>query len=360
MAILFSGGGSGGHLFPAIATIQALESRGYKCTLITDNICNKIVQTRADIDYKILSIKKSNSSVFLYSLVVNIVQAYFLIKKHKASIIISFGGYSTTPILIAGLVCKAPIILHESNAEMGTVNKLFLPFAKKIAFFFPSLRARTKQKHQSKMSLTGTPVTKDILYTPYPEIKDKINILIVGGSNGASVFSKIIPKAISVIARNINQKIIVSHQCHKKDVGENKDKYTRFKIDADISSFFNNIAKKISEAHIIICRAGGSTIAEILNIGRVGVYIPYPYAKLDHQAKNAQFIADNGAGILINQKDLTEQKLANTLIDYIKHNHKLIVISKKTQEITIPFAANNLANLIEDTMNTENGGSGKI
>ena len=361
MTILFSGGGTGGHVFPAIATIQILEVHGEDSVLITDNLFKRWNRKRTNvISVEYIPIKRKGFAVFVYSFIVSVIKSFFLIRKYKPKALVCFGGYSTAPMLIAAWLSKIPIILHESNSVLGNVNKLFLPVAKKLAFFFPSVEEEIQGRYHKKISLVGIPVTEEIRYCEYPVIKEQVNILIIGGSQGASFFSRVVPEAIIQVAEKIEKNVFVSQQCPMHDIISVQNKYREAKITAEISLFFDDIVNKISSAHIIICRAGASTIAEILAIGRPAIYVPYPYAKANHQMKNAKFIAENGAGILLKQEDLTEDVLADRLISLIKDRNELENISERANKISIVNASGRFADLIQHVVNSKNGGSGKI
>ncbi|MBQ4875508.1 MAG: undecaprenyldiphospho-muramoylpentapeptide beta-N-acetylglucosaminyltransferase [Rickettsiaceae bacterium H1] len=361
MTLLFAGGGTGGHIFPAIATMRALEIRQHECVLITTPSLKKWKSNRTDVKMEYLSISKNGSVGFLWLFIINFIKSFFLIRKYKPKAIVCFGGRFTAPILMAGYLLRVPIILHESNSVLGKVNKLFLPFAQKLGFFFPSIEENIPNRYEEKLSLVGIPITKDIEYCTYPQITNKIKILVIGGSQGASIFSDIIPNTINKVIDKIKSEIVIYHQCPKQDLHRVEQKYTDYKINAEIATFFHNIAEKLSEAHVIISRAGASTIAEILVMGKPTIYIPYPYAKDSHQLKNAEFIMKNKGGILIKQENLTMENLANELIELINGKNKLQEISEQASKIAINNASVRFAELIEYVITAKsNGGSGKI
>lgn len=358
MNIACTGGGTGGHIFPAIAIMQELKT--HKCVLITNQAFKKFSGTRTDVITEYISIQGMNKGLttFLYSLLISYFKSLFLLKKHKINLVLAFGGYPTLPVLIAAYHLRIPILLHESNAVLGRVNKLFLPVAKKLAYFFPSVNQNVHSRHQSKLIQTGIPVTKDIKFTTYPIIEDTINIFVVGGSQSAGIFSDVIPEAIKIVLQNVDQEISISQQCHETGIENLAQYYTDLNVTADISNFFHNISEKISQAHIIICRAGASTIAEIIKIGRPAIYTPHPQSKDDHQVKNAEFISKQGGGIMIQQKDFNSKYLAQQIIQLIQNDNQLLKMSQLAHQLSIDNSNEKLAELIKQTI--KNGGSGKI
>ncbi len=354
MKIIFVGGGTGGHIFPALATIEVLKS--HKCVFVTNTLAKRISRSKYfDFTIEYIPITKSSITAFLWSFIISIGKSLLIFKKYRPDIIVGFGGYPTLPILVIAVFLRIPIILHESNSILGKVNKLFLPFAKKLAFFFPTIEESMDGKYKDKLELTGVPVSNDIKQVKYCRIKGKVNLLIVGGSQGASVFSKILPDAIKkIIDEGIDCSI--HHQCPKQDAAGLSSKYSNLGITAEVSNFFQDIPRRFAKADIIICRAGASTIAEILASGKTAIYVPYSHSTMNHQMSNAQFIAKNNAGILITEQDFTSENLIRHLKELINNPEKLQNISSTAYKIAISNAKENFANLIEETI--ENGGSG--
>ncbi len=346
MTVLFCGGGSGGHIFPAVATMKLLSERGEECTFVTDHAFNKWNNQRSDVSVEYLVIRKSSLLVFVWSLIISIFQSIFLIRKHKPKAVVCFGGYTTVPILITALIFRIPIVLHESNAVLGVVNNLFLPFAKKLACSFESLVESIDAKYQAKVALVGTPITEDVYYSEYKSIDDNINILILGGSQGASIFTNIVPQAIKLCADKIGKAVYVSHQCPVVDVRRLTRSYDDLHLSAEVSSFFDDVSNKISESHIIISRAGASSISEILEIGRPAIYIPYPYAKGDHQKINADAVVGGGGGVIIEQKDFTIESLAECLSERLENKGELEAMAKSAHDMSIGNTTSRFCDLI--------------
>ncbi len=356
MKIVVAAGGTGGHIFPAISLIKELEARDHKCLLLTDKASKHLTDRRANVLIKYLSIKRMSRGmpIFLWSLIISLMQSMSSVRSHKPDVIVAFGGYPTLPVLIVAYGLRIPIILHEANAVLGRVNKLFMPVARKIACCFPNLKVKNQK---DKLYRTGIPVSDDIKPTAYPEIKNKVNILVIGGSQGARVFSQVIPAALKIVSGSIEEDINVLQQCSKEDILDVNQRYKDAGLNYETATFFDDMAEKLSNAHIIICRAGASTIAEILTVGRPAIYVPYPHAKDDHQMQNAKFVIENGGGIMIKQEQFDVANVTQKLIELLGDQKKLDAMANVARKISIPNASGTLADLVEEMIN---GGSGKI
>ena len=355
MKVVVAGGGTGGHIFPAISLIKELERRKHQCFFLTDRSFKRFSNDRTDISVKNIAIRRMSNGmiIFLWSLIISCVQSISFILKKKPAVVVAFGGYATLPVLIAAYGLRVPIILHESNSILGSVNKIFVPMAKKLAFFFPSIKKQINKNYQHKLHTTGIPITTDIKYTPHNNIQDNINILVIGGSQGASIFSKVLPNALEIISQSIQKTINIVHQCPAQDLEIVNQQYKESNIKAETSTFFHDIPQRLSSAHIIICRAGASTIAELLAAGKAAIYVPYPYAKDNHQQKNAEFISNNGGGIMILQENFTSENLAKQLVELFNNEEKLSNLEKSAHKMSIAEADKKLADLVEGTITKE-------
>lgn len=301
--ILLAAGGTGGHIFPAIATAQ--ESLN-ESVIITDARFKKYGTRNITLKIEYLPIhSSSNKFKFFLSLIPSAIKSIRLILKYKPEKILSFGGYPTIPVLVAGVLLRKKIILHEANAVLGKTNKFFYPFASLLCAGFPLVGFKKKYK------ISKNPVTKDVLFSSYPPIKDTLNILVIGGSQAAKVFSERLPDIFVKFAAG--KKLRIVQQCKLDEIDGLKDFYSKHGIECEVSNFFHDIIDKIKNAHIVISRAGALSITEIITIGRPSILVPYPYASDDHQFFNAKFVEENGMGILIEQKDLEENTVISTI-----------------------------------------------
>jgi UDP-N-acetylglucosamine--N-acetylmuramyl-(pentapeptide) pyrophosphoryl-undecaprenol N-acetylglucosamine transferase len=292
--IAITTGGTGGHYFPAKALCDAflkedynvfvfLDKRAYKYKHIWDK--NAKVYQIASLGFK----KKSLWHIIkmISTIKVGFFQSLTHFLKHRPSILISFGGYSSIPTVFASIILRIPIVMHEQNATLGKAHKLFLKFAKVIATTFPDTK---NIPSNIKTELVGLPVRKEFIFfrnKQKEETSNKFTVLILGGSLGAKIFSDTIPLAFMKLSEEEQKKITVYHQCREELIEQTEDKWKKTKVDYTIKPFFSNIAEILWESNLVIARAGSSSIAEINTMGRYAFYIPYALAAENHQELNA-------------------------------------------------------------------------
>jgi len=263
-------------------------------------------------------------------------------------LVAGFGGYPTLPPLYAATRLKIPTLIHEQNAVMGRANRFLSGRVDAIAGGFLEKKGRYAQK----MTLTGNPLRGDIIKAafdsyqpPYPD--GAFHLLVFGGSQGASFFSNILPQALTLLTPDERSRLKITQQVRPADLERLTKAYKDLDIDAEIASFFNPMAGKIAQAHLIIARSGASTVAEIAAIGRPSLLVPYPGA-IDHdQAANAQLLAQKGGAQLVHERDLT----AGILSDFLKHMMnepgELAEMAMRAKAAGYPQATSDLADLVE-------------
>ena len=327
--IILSAGGTGGHLFPAQALAYELKKCGWSVHLATDNRAKKYVNTfPTDSIHIIDSATPSGKNPFKLftvarTLMRGVRQSRKLINEIKPSIVVGFGGYPTIPPLWAA-VGVVPTLIHEQNAVMGRANKLLSSKVDKIAGGF--LKSEGPLAH--KIVETGNPVRPKVLAysdSPYaaPGADGKIKLVIFGGSQGAHYFSKTLPDALETLPKSLLTRLEVTHQVRLEDDNLVRERYTNLGINFEIAPFFDNLPERISQAHLVIARAGASTVAEIAALGRPAILVPYPHA-LDHdQAANAAALQAQGGALVKRQDSLDSKTLSMLLLDLFGNSQKL-------------------------------------
>jgi UDP-N-acetylglucosamine--N-acetylmuramyl-(pentapeptide) pyrophosphoryl-undecaprenol N-acetylglucosamine transferase len=319
MKIFLAGGGTGGHLFPAISVAEELEKQGIKTQIITDQRCVKYLSQ--DLKDKAIIFDLGSMSGKWYTKILTMlkilratISSIALVYKEKPSSIIAFGGYPTIPILIAAKIMRVKIILHEQNCFMGKVNRLFAKYADLIALNFEAT-ANIPSHMLNKTRVVGNPVRAEIKNYKFHRNFDNSNftILITGGSQGAIVFDELAPSAIAILHKTVNKPLKIIQQAAKKNHQRIAQQYSDLGIEFEINDFFHDIYKKYAEADLIICRAGASTIAELIYTKLPSMLIPLPTASCNHQMHNAKAMAECGAAFYFAQKDLTPEILAAQL-----------------------------------------------
>jgi UDP-N-acetylglucosamine--N-acetylmuramyl-(pentapeptide) pyrophosphoryl-undecaprenol N-acetylglucosamine transferase len=276
-------------------------------------------------------------------------------KVMKPQIVIGFGGYPSFPAVSVAQGLKIPTIIHEQNAVLGQVNRILSKYTKHVAVSFEQTERLTANV---PVTVTGTPV-RNAFYmfreTNYTQLKsnDAIYLLITGGSQGARIFSTIIPVAVSQLPESTRQRLCLIHQCPPKDVEHLKAEYTKYRINATVIDFIENMAEAISKAHLIIARAGASTLAELSIVGRPAILVPFPGAKDDHQWVNAQSIEATKAGWCVRQERFSVEYLVHQLELLIQNPKMLYDAAMNMKAFGRPKATEHIVNLIETQLNKD-------
>jgi len=326
-------GGTGGHVFPALATAMELSASGADILFATDLRGEKYL-ANTDYRYKLISsaglggnaLKKLLAATKIFK---GLAESVSLILKYKPDVVIGFGGYTTFPILLAAKLLRKKIIIHEQNSVMGKVNRQFLKNAVLVGLSFPDT------KYTKIGEVFGNPVRKEIEFSPLPALGDKIKILITGGSQGARIFAKFFPESFHQLAH----KISVVHQVPEIDIEALRNEYERLGIEAELKPFFDDMPKRLAEAHLVICRSGSSTVFELTAAGRPAIFVPLAIAADNHQMVNAQNIERIGGGWIIPEQEATIAKFEYRVKDLVENPAKLVEASNAIHE----FAQNDAA-----------------
>ncbi|MEC9078303.1 MAG: undecaprenyldiphospho-muramoylpentapeptide beta-N-acetylglucosaminyltransferase [Pseudomonadota bacterium] len=349
--ILLVAGGTGGHVFPATALNTELKIRGWKTSFITDNRGVKF--TNLDNSTEIYQLNSINPGRTILSklkkilfLGITLVKAIIVIRRISPDLVIGFGGSMTIPSIFASKILGYPSIVHEQNAILGRANRVLVKYVDQIATAYPKVLGIPSRYH-AKIVLTGNPVRSAITVVAQRKEINSNQILILGGSQGAQIFSKIIPEAVKLLPKKISEKLVIYQQCRGEDIEEVKSKYANTDVTPTLATFFSNIPELMATSCLIISRAGASTIAELNVIGRPAILVPYPAAMDDHQSANARNMSKSGAGWVIPQEDFTPIALAERLTVYLSSSALLKAASINSAKIGYPDATQKLATVIE-------------
>lgn len=338
--VLIMAGGTGGHVFPALAVADELRERGVQVSWLgTRRGIESDVVPRANIaiDYiSISGLRGKGVMDLVYApvkLVYALLQAIGVMRRVRPDAVLGMGGFVTGPGGVAAWLMRKPLLVHEQNAIAGLTNRLLTPFATRVMEAFP--KSLTKALH------TGNPVRKTIadLYekkkTPLaPSSTEKLKLLVVGGSLGARALNQVVPQAMAQIEPE--QRPEIWHQTGKKLFDETQDLYKQEKVNARVAPFIEDMAEAYQWADLIMCRAGAMTVAEIAIVGLASILVPFPFAVDDHQTSNAHYLSDAGAAILIQQKDLTTSVLLE-LLQSLDVN-RINAMSATARQLALPQA----------------------
>lgn len=318
---LLSAGGTGGHLFPAQALANELRSRGAKVHLATDNRAAKYAGDFPCDEMHVIPSATFGSKnpikmfLVLWKLYSGIKRTSKVLARVRPHAVIGFGGYPTVPPLIAATKYGYPSLLHEQNGVMGRANKFLAGRVTAIAGGF--LRDDIGP-YSDKIFATGNPIRQavlDVEKIPYISSgKDApFKLVVFGGSQGARFFGRTFPESLKLLPESLRKRIRLTLQARAEDLDYAKEQCAAHGIDANIAPFFDDMALKIAEAHLVISRAGASTVTELGAIGRPSILVPLPHALDDDQGVNSQKMVDIGGALMVRQLDLDEKKLAKLL-----------------------------------------------
>jgi len=360
--VVLAAGGSGGHVFPAEALAKELAGRGLHLVLITDRRGDAYGGALGDIDtYRIRAGGIAGKSIAARlksgpELAIGTWQARSLLKRIKPSVVVGFGGYASVPTMLAATFGGYKTAIHEQNAVLGRANRLLAGRVDRIATSFEVTRA-IPAAALDKVQCCGMPVRAPIIVTrdvPYPLLGDTLplNILVLGGSQGASVLSDIIPKALALLDEDLRSRISLTQQCRPEDLEKTRSAYERMGLDATLSHFFEDVPKRMAAAHLLIGRSGASTVAEATVIGRPAILVPYPHAIDDHQTFNGHALDEAGGGWLMSQETFTAEGLSARLQSLLTVPEVLGKAAACSRAAGRPDAAIRLADMVCDLLDT--------
>lgn len=321
--VVLAAGGTGGHVFPAQALGSELISRGTRVALVTDErgsahgenaLISEIYTIRAGgLAGKGIGARLRSGSELIFGTW----QARRLLKLLRPDAVVGFGGYASVPTVLAARFAGFHMAIHEQNAVLGRANRLLASKADRIATSFEVSKGLPGNSAE-KVVHTGMPVRPAIAAMrerEYPALDgdSRINLLILGGSQGAHVFSTVVPQAIAALPEGMRRRLHVTQQCRPEDLEATTEAYAETGVATELSIFFSDVPERLAGTHLLIARSGASTIAELLAVGRPAILVPYPYAIDDHQTFNGHAAAEAGAGWLMHQESFTREALTNRL-----------------------------------------------
>lgn len=354
--ILLAAGGTGGHLFPAEALAHELLSRGLAVDLVTDErgqgFGDKLPQvavhriSAGGVAGKGVGTRLQNMA----RLGLGYLQSRRLINRLKPTVAVGFGGYPSVPPLLAAQHTGVSTLLHEQNAVAGRANRFLMKRASKVATSFAKVKF-LDQLPAERRALTGNPVRPDIAAIAAqtyvaPTIDGGFNLLVVGGSQGARVFGELMPPAIALLSADLRARLTLTQQCRAEDLDKVAAQYQALGLAVELQPFFRDIPARLATTHLLVSRAGASTVAELTAAGRPAVMVPLPHSIDDHQAANAAALAEAGGGWIAPQHEFDAARLAGLLTDLITHPAKLAAAADVARRLGRRDAAMALADLV--------------
>lgn len=357
--VLVAAGGTGGHLFPAEALSLALAQRGVPVELVTDTRARKYgaafparaVHTLAAATPTGGSLLSKARAAFVLG--GGTLAARRLIRTVRPLCVVGFGGYPTVPPVLAATQLGVPALLHEQNVVVGRANRLLARRVDAIATGFPMLFG-IDEKLRAKIVPTGNPVRPAVIEAAgiaFPACADgRLRLLVTGGSQGARVFSDVVPAALELLSPDRRARLALVQQVREEDEPRVRDAYARAGVVAEVAPFFTDLPARMAQAHLVLARAGASTVSELAVVGRPAILVPFPFALDQDQAANAAHLAAVGAAEVIKQADFSPQWLANRLSEISADKDSLPRRAAAARRAAIPDAAERLAELVMHTL----------
>lgn len=357
-SVMLAAGGTGGHLFPAYALAEELAARGIAVDLVTDMRGDRYgTGFPARAVYRVTSATLAERSPAALArtgvqLSRGTAAAFRLIGQRRPQAVIGFGGYPTVPPLVAASLRRVPTALHEQNAVLGRANRLLAGRVRAIATSFECTR-RLDGALVGKARLTGNPVRAAVLAqaaTPYhPPAPEGIFVLLVfGGSQGARYFSEVLPPALGRLPQAARARLQIIQQCRAEDLERVRAAYGELGVAAELAAFFPDLPERMAQAHLVVGRAGASSVAELTVLGRPAILVPLPHAVDNDQLYNATRLAESGGGWCIEQKDLSPERLAAEIARLIAAPGELARAAAAARRQGRPDAVARLADLVQD------------
>jgi len=339
--ILIMAGGTGGHVFPALAVADYMKVSGWRVVWLgTKGGMESMLVPQKGYDIETINFSGLRGKNFItwLTLPLRLLLAFWqsakVLFQIRPDVVLGMGGYPAFPGGIMASLLNKSLLIHEQNSIPGLANKILAMFADKVLLGFPDAI-----RNEKKVVISGNPVRNEIsqLDTPdkrYAGRSGKLKLLIIGGSLGAQALNTIVPQTLKLIPDNMRP--LVTHQAGRKNLETLKKNYAEAGVEGELVVFIEDMAVHYADCDLVICRAGALTIAELTAVGTASILVPFPYAVDDHQTSNAKFLSDKDAAVLLPQNKLTPQNLAKLLMGFTRE--KLLEMAMKARELARPNA----------------------
>ena len=366
--IILAAGGTGGHFFPAEALARELLARGRAVTLVTDKRGHAFGDSLPEVPVHRIRCAAPGGGLVAkigaaWQMGLGLLSANALMRHLEPAAVVGFGGYPSVPTVYAAAQNRVPVLIHEQNAVLGRANRMLIAAARRLAVAFPEI-TMIKDDHRAKILRTGNPVRPAVAAKrgaayAAPAGDGPIRILVMGGSQGARVFSEVIPEALGRLPEAMRARIHLAQQCRPEDLEAARARYQGMGLGGlELESFFRDVPERLAACHLAITRAGASTIAELTCIGRPALLVPYPHAMDDHQTANARQLASAGAAWLMPQSAFTAETLTARLNDLLGSPDELARAASAAHGWGMADAASRLADAVLAMIDERNGANG--
>jgi UDP-N-acetylglucosamine--N-acetylmuramyl-(pentapeptide) pyrophosphoryl-undecaprenol N-acetylglucosamine transferase len=356
--IVLAAGGTGGHVVPAFALAQALAARGYELSLISDDRGVAYPGLFEQMPKHIIpaaSISLKQPGGWLKgwrTLIQGRTAAERLLDRYRPAAVIGFGGYPSLPAMWAASRLGLPSAVHEQNSVLGRTNRWLAKKVDRLALSFP-FTEKLPAKLKNEPLVIGNPVRETILALRddgYPELEEDgvLRLLVLGGSQGARILSDVVPAGVSLLPTHLKRRLQVTQQCRADDIDAVRNAYASDGVAATLFTYIEDMAGELRHSHLVVARAGASTLAELTAVGRPAIFVPLPGAKDNHQALNTREMVEAGGARMILQRNFTPQELAKQIQRIALTPGALVNAAARARSVGRPDAAENLADMVQD------------
>lgn len=345
------GGGTGGHVFPALAVADELRTRCPQPEVAFVGVATGLearvvpaagypLYTIAAAGFRGVGWSAKARSLWLFGR--SALACRRLLREFNPDVVFGVGGYVSAPALLAAVLSRRPTVLFEPNAEPGLANRALAPLATRVAVAYEA----TLHFFGNKAVRAGSPVRAEFLRVPPKKHEPPFTLLIFGGSQGSVPINAAVVDSLDLL-RASGHDLRFIHQSGQRDFDAVRTAYARRGIAADVRPFIDNMADCFAQADVVVCRAGASTLAELAAAGKAVILVPFPQAAGQHQLRNAELLARVGAAQLMEQRQLTGERLAATLLELFGHPGKITAMEERVRALAMPDAVARIADLIE-------------
>lgn len=344
VTILIAAGGTGGHVYPALEIARCLRARGINVEWLgTRKGLEARLVPGEGFKLHALSVGGLRGKGMLrwllapVTLIAALGSSLKVLRKVRARLVLGMGGYAAGPGGVAAWLMRVPLFIHEQNAVPGLTNRLLARIASKVMEAFPgSFDAKVGALH------TGNPVRAEIGALPDPETRfanraGPIRVLVLGGSQGARAINRVLPDALAALPSK--QSVQVRHQAGSLHLEDTRALYAKAGVDVEPVAFIDDMAAAYAWADLVICRAGAMTVCELAAAGVAAVLVPFPFAVDDHQTRNAKYLSDAGAAVLVRESDLTPALICDLLLEFASARQRLLRMASRARRLSVPDAA---------------------
>ncbi len=352
MKLLVAGGGTGGHVFPAMAVAREWLERGTEREVL-------IVGTARGMEAKLVpaaglpldtlrvrglkGIGGKRLASNLAMLPLGLWDALGVLRRHRFSAALGVGGYASGPMMLAAMFTGVPSVLFEPNVQPGFTNALLGRLARRAAV----AHEETAALWGRKAVLTGCPVRAEFFQVPEPNCRKPLRLLVTGGSQGSRVINHAMAGALDYLAARKDELSVV-HQTGVRECEEIREGYQRREFPAEVRPFLDDMPARFAEADLIVCRSGAITVAEVAAAGRAAIFIPFGAATDSHQLRNAQSMEQAGAGLVVTERELSPERLARAILQFVDQPERLIEVARRARALGRPHATEAIVDLIEE------------